>query len=331
MSFFCLEDDLVHQVAGGRHIKQAMLHVPKEGELVFEIRWPDTGEVAAFQCQTEAEFASWIAAVKGAKTGAASMNFGQHLQHLRAKRSEPKPMAPTSSRTPVFQDTLFVLKDGGDRNSGGDWMEYEMRMAKNGSLQYWDPINSMDVTVWTPRDLRSAALKKTAEKTPTAKPWSFQLVVEGSNNAPLELATANKNSRDAWIREIRARQQGLGALSPLREHSVDHNVNRLGMEFQSGPPDPVVVSIVKPGMWAQNEHISPGDEVVELNGIAVKDMSFNEFTSELQQRPLRISFAVKQEDLAKGARFSKSGTVKAKSSKAVPKKRLKDKRPVPAG
>lgn len=334
MSYFRMQDDEVHQVSGGRHVKQALLSVPNPDLFTFELRWPDCDFSAAFQCDGEADLASWLAAIKEAKSGLAlSMNFGHHLKHLRAKpRVTGEVTSLVSSRAPVLTDILFVLRSGGDRNCPEDWVEYEMCLAKNGSLQYWDGDLDIDVTLCTPRDLRTATVKKLNGTAQCLKPWAFQLCVEGSNNPPLDLAASTKASRENWVKEIRTRQQSLGTLSPTREFIVANDVTRLGMEFQNGPPEPAIVSIVKPGMWAQSVNINPGDEIVELNDIAVKDMSFNEFTSELQQRPLKIGFSIPRDDKFAVA---KSQTQMLKKPKAAPKKKMSKfankSKPVPAG
>lgn len=81
-------------------------------------------------------------------------------------------------------------------------------------------------------------------------------------------------------------------MKPSKQVCADIEIKRLGMEFESTPPESVVVKMIKPGLWAQAAGIQPGDEIVQINQVCVCDMTFNEFMLELQKRPMNMGIAV---------------------------------------
>jgi len=342
MSYFCMEDDEVHPVMDGKSIRNAQLNTAMD-ELTFELRLPSSDARSVFLCENKEDYVGWIAAIKEANSGSAlSMNFGQHLQHLRVNKLIKK-MDKTDSRTPVFQDKLFKLRPGGDRMVADDWLEYQAWLARNGSIRFWQHEEDCEATLCTPREIRTAVFKKTAASVQSPKQWAFQMLAAGQPDVSSEFAATSKAARDVWLREIRERQQELGVLAPVKEYTVKADVKRLGMEFTSGPPEaPAIVGVVKVGNWAHSVGIMPGDEIAEVNQVGVKEMAFSEFMSMLQQRPLKLGIALPKEagsdlsaseDSVAKLKFQKSNTLHLRK-KAAPKKKMSKfiaKKPVPAG
>mmetsp|Transcript_32748 Transcript_32748/g.90456 ORF Transcript_32748/g.90456 Transcript_32748/m.90456 type:complete len:441 (-) Transcript_32748:72-1394(-) len=74
--------------------------------------------------------------------------------------------------------------------------------------------------------------------------------------------------------------------SILPEYLAGLDVGKVGLSFDTLPPEPMIVKNVSPGMWAEGVGIEVGDQIVELNGTRTSTMTAGEFRKLIQQRPL---------------------------------------------
>mmetsp|Transcript_5428 Transcript_5428/g.13455 ORF Transcript_5428/g.13455 Transcript_5428/m.13455 type:complete len:1010 (+) Transcript_5428:125-3154(+) len=287
-----VEDDEPRILVEGKSFRVAHLTMLDVGELVFQL---EVGQVSAiFASENQADHNAFVTAFSEVKNGAGkSLNFGQHMANLRAAKNQ-RLVAETEMHSPVFKRKVWKLRADGDRMSHEDWFEFDMWLAKDGSFCYWSNKEEKELIQYTANAVANAMLKKiTNEK--SAKPWSFQVQIPGRHGVgfePGEYAAETSSERDLWMQEFRRRQKEMGKMKPSKEVCAEIDIKRLGMEFESTPPEPAVVKIIKPGLWAQTVGIQPGDEIVQLNQICVCDLTFNEFMLELQKRPIKMGIAV---------------------------------------
>ena len=68
------------------------------------------------------------------------------------------------------------------------------------------------------------------------------------------------------------------------------DVQDLGIYPAAFPPEAMQVASVAPGSWAAMQGVSPGDELVEIDGQQVQDMTAKEAKRAMRERPLLLVF-----------------------------------------
>jgi len=72
---------------------------------------------------------------------------------------------------------------------------------------------------------------------------------------------------------------------------VEEGIGTLGMKPSCLPPDPVIISHVEENGWAQMNGVSVGDELVQVNGVKVTEISVVMLDNFLRKmRPLLLTF-----------------------------------------
>jgi len=72
---------------------------------------------------------------------------------------------------------------------------------------------------------------------------------------------------------------------------VEEGIGTLGMKPSCLPPDPVIISHVDENGWAQSNGVSVGDELVQVNGVKVTEISVVMLDNFLRKmRPLLLTF-----------------------------------------
>merc|ERR1719433_771831 len=69
---------------------------------------------------------------------------------------------------------------------------------------------------------------------------------------------------------------------------AEEGVPALGLRPEGVPPDRIFIGAVEPGGWAVRAGVAPGDELIEVNGRRVVDMSEAEFRATRSKRPLTL-------------------------------------------
>ncbi|CAE7343338.1 unnamed protein product, partial [Symbiodinium necroappetens] len=77
---------------------------------------------------------------------------------------------------------------------------------------------------------------------------------------------------------------------PLQAAVASSDVDKLGMSFQSLPPEPVIVNKVATGGWAESVGFLGGEEIIVVNGESTIAMSSEDFKAALRVRPLVLRF-----------------------------------------
>eukprot|EP00435_Cladocopium_sp_Y103_P012308 s472_g3.t1 len=72
--------------------------------------------------------------------------------------------------------------------------------------------------------------------------------------------------------------------------TADASVQKIGLTFTQLPPEPVVVSKVASGTWAETIGFRGGEEIVAVNGLDCIAMGQHEFKALLKSRPLTLRF-----------------------------------------
>eukprot|EP00928_Gymnodinium_smaydae_P045458 TRINITY_DN30298_c0_g1_i1.p1 TRINITY_DN30298_c0_g1~~TRINITY_DN30298_c0_g1_i1.p1 ORF type:complete len:491 (-),score=113.88 TRINITY_DN30298_c0_g1_i1:9-1481(-) len=76
-----------------------------------------------------------------------------------------------------------------------------------------------------------------------------------------------------------------------RDLEVPPGVHDLGLGLSGDPPQQVVVASIRPGQWAENCGVQPGDELLALDGMPVTIMPGAEMIEKMRKnRPLQVSF-----------------------------------------
>jgi len=76
----------------------------------------------------------------------------------------------------------------------------------------------------------------------------------------------------------------------MLEIAVSPEVGSMGLAFAVLPPAAAVVAHVGDGSWAEAEGVERGDELLEVGGQAVCEMSAEAFASAMLERPLLLRF-----------------------------------------
>lgn len=99
---------------------------------------------------------------------------------------------------------------------------------------------------------------------------------------------------------------------PCFQVVVEEGIGILGMRPSGLPPDPVIIGHVDEGGWAKLNGVSVGDELVQVNGVGVTEISIVMLDNFLRKmRPLLLTFSA---DNKRGwARRSKSPSLTALS------------------
>merc|ERR1712232_74067 len=71
---------------------------------------------------------------------------------------------------------------------------------------------------------------------------------------------------------------------------VGQSVGKIGLGFEVLPPAPVLkISKIQPSTWAEQQGLKVGDEIIDVNGKSVSDMTPEKFKAVLRVRPIRFS------------------------------------------
>lgn len=68
---------------------------------------------------------------------------------------------------------------------------------------------------------------------------------------------------------------------------VEAGVLSLGLRFNAWPP-PMCIERITPGTWGAEQAFCPGDEVLEVGGISVNELTADTFRSALRTRPVSL-------------------------------------------
>lgn len=87
-----------------------------------------------------------------------------------------------------------------------------------------------------------------------------------------------------WYRKVR--------LARLMEKAwvveTEEPIVKLGIGFRALPPAPLLITKVEEDSWADEAGIMPNDELLEVNGVSVLDITPKNFDSVIMKRPLRF-------------------------------------------
>jgi len=82
-------------------------------------------------------------------------------------------------------------------------------------------------------------------------------------------------------------RSGWRSLEMLAQVEAGPEVNKIGIAFEALPPSPMLVTHVAAGTWAADAAaIIEGDELLEVNGMCVRDLDASGFTALMAERPL---------------------------------------------
>ena len=102
---------------------------------------------------------------------------------------------------------------------------------------------------------------------------------------------------------------------PGFECKAGPEVPDLGIFPSAFPPDPMLVARVTAASWAEEQGILPGDELVEIQGKAVQEMTAKEAKRAMRERPLLLFFH-RSEEPASAPASSPSPPPKPRKSRA---------------
>lgn len=75
------------------------------------------------------------------------------------------------------------------------------------------------------------------------------------------------------------------------EVTADASVEKLGVTFAGLPPGHLKVTAVADDGWGRTQEIEPGDRLLKLNGVDLRQMDADTFKREAKERPLKLTLA----------------------------------------
>eukprot|EP00928_Gymnodinium_smaydae_P014066 TRINITY_DN15099_c1_g1_i1.p1 TRINITY_DN15099_c1_g1~~TRINITY_DN15099_c1_g1_i1.p1 ORF type:complete len:2249 (-),score=472.65 TRINITY_DN15099_c1_g1_i1:360-7106(-) len=104
----------------------------------------------------------------------------------------------------------------------------------------------------------------------------------------------NKDEFDSFVNErpVSFKFKSLSGESEAEsvECVVGLGVGKIGVAFDHTPPKPMMIKTVHAGTWAEDHHLQVGQELLEVNGVKVVDLTKATFMEFLKERPLLFKF-----------------------------------------
>merc|ERR1719201_696953 len=71
---------------------------------------------------------------------------------------------------------------------------------------------------------------------------------------------------------------------------VSEFVNHMGWKPSGKPPEEVYISQIDASGWAYNAGLIVGDQLMQINGTTISELTPDEFDQALKKRPLKLKF-----------------------------------------